>query len=84
MAEELRYWLVEESETTEGVTLNAVWEEMNFIYEEHTGMELPFKKKKWVGKHFQIADENADGHIMGAEVYPLIDGLNLNARSIQE
>ena len=78
MALELKEWIDDERDSEEGITLDAIWEEMNSIFSENTGETLPLGKRKWLCKRFESADANKDGVIRGdREVNDLIAILKL-------
>ena len=79
MALELKEWLEDEADSADGgITLEALWEEMNSIFAENTGEELPPKKKRWVRKKFAQADADKNGLLQSDEVKALITILKLD------
>ena len=78
MAIELKEWIDDERDSEEGITLDALWEEMNSIFAENTGEDLPEGKRKWLYKRFVSADLDKNGVVRGdREVNDLVGILNL-------
>ena len=78
MAVELKEWIDDERDSEEGITLDALWEEMSSIFAENTGEDMPIGKRKWLCKRFESADCDKNGVIRGdKEVNDLVAVLQL-------
>ena len=78
MAIELSEWINDERDSEEGITLDALWEEMSAIFAENEGETMPLGKRKWLCKRFESADLDKNGVVRGDhEVNDLIAVLNL-------